>query len=450
MAMSTAAGVSEILPSALSQNHPDPINSCSNINNWSLDLWILCVHYSLPNYDFVDGTNCLHKLMPNQSEDHPAFLAALNRMLESSYPVYDCDTNFRTCYFFSQLYYVVCTTLHPSTNEFMHPIYDTIMNSDLSLNQRLLGVEQLCQTGDIPWRDTNDKLQELAVEVVDELTAAEKEWSEDSILTIVKTLFTKHGYKGNRKEYYNSENSFPSSLIITKKLGIPLSMSIFYADVWNRAYALHYKRLHKRNPSPEDVKDNSAYVINSPRHVLVTTGPDTVVDPHNDFAVCNLADAIDTFPFGFERAFELVKTLAPEVRDRLLLERTLMNIIHGNSLGFDQLVTYGTVDNPLPTEKLMGSVQSLLIRSRMQICLSIKVLNLLASRGGLGEMDNIRALDQLLEKHEKYLLGNGEEREWYCDREKYMEMQVKEQQQQQAEEEEEEDEDEDEEEQQET
>ncbi len=55
----------------------------------------------------------------------------------------------------------------------------------------------------------------------------------DAINAINRVLFDKGGFKGNRKQYYDPRNSYLSD-VLDRRMGIPISLSVLYAEVGRR------------------------------------------------------------------------------------------------------------------------------------------------------------------------------------------------------------------------
>lgn len=127
----------------------------------------------------------------------------------------------------------------------------------------------------------------LAVEVV-RRSGAEAD-ARRSLAALNHVLFTEHGYRGNREDYFDPKNSFLNE-VLKRKTGIPISLSVLYMQVAERAGL-------------------ELAGVGFPGHFLVKhlTGTEEIV--------------IDPFRSG-------------EVRSRADLERMLREI-YGEKVGFD-------------------------------------------------------------------------------------------------------------------
>lgn len=76
------------------------------------------------------------------------------------------------------------------------------------------------------------RLDSLAAEVDKHLTGDESDLHR-SIAALNYVLFQKHGYRGNRDEYFDAKNSFLNE-VIDRRTGIPITLSVLYMEVAQR------------------------------------------------------------------------------------------------------------------------------------------------------------------------------------------------------------------------
>jgi regulator of sirC expression with transglutaminase-like and TPR domain len=72
----------------------------------------------------------------------------------------------------------------------------------------------------------------LASEVASHLCGDEND-AERSIAALNYVLFRKHGFRGNREEYFDARNSFLND-VIERRIGIPITLSVLYIEVGRR------------------------------------------------------------------------------------------------------------------------------------------------------------------------------------------------------------------------
>ena len=76
------------------------------------------------------------------------------------------------------------------------------------------------------------RMNDLAVEVARSAGQDADEFRTLAALNLV--LFARHGFRGNRAEYYDPQNSFLNQ-VIERKTGIPITLSVLYMEVALRA-----------------------------------------------------------------------------------------------------------------------------------------------------------------------------------------------------------------------
>jgi regulator of sirC expression with transglutaminase-like and TPR domain len=75
------------------------------------------------------------------------------------------------------------------------------------------------------------RIDRLAVEVVGRCDSDGDVYH--SIAALNHVLFSQHGFRGNRDDYYNPKNSFLND-VIDRKTGIPITLSVLYIEVARR------------------------------------------------------------------------------------------------------------------------------------------------------------------------------------------------------------------------
>ncbi len=76
------------------------------------------------------------------------------------------------------------------------------------------------------------RLDELAIEVTNHISG-DKSGLHRSIAALNYVLFKKHGYRGNRDDYFDAKNSFMNE-VMERRSGIPISLSVLYMEVARR------------------------------------------------------------------------------------------------------------------------------------------------------------------------------------------------------------------------
>ena len=154
------------------------------------------------------------------------------------------------------------------------------------------------------------------------------------ISTINDQLYKIENFKGNKDDYYNPSNSF-LNIVLKRKLGIPITLSIIYIRV---AHVLKFE-LHPINfPSHFLVK-----------HVLDGESSDIIIDPYNegrimdDYSLKQLLD--QTYP---KLDVPLTRNFIEKSADARVIVRMLNNLkasyFECNDLGNAELVNEMTLD----------------------------------------------------------------------------------------------------------
>jgi len=154
------------------------------------------------------------------------------------------------------------------------------------------------------------------------------------IATINDQLYKIENFKGNKDDYYNPSDSF-LNIVLKRKLGIPITLSIIYIRV---AYVLKFE-LHPINfPSHFLVK-----------HVLDGENSDIIIDSYNegrimdDYSLKQLLD--QTYP---KLDVPLTRNFIEKSSDARVIVRMLNNLkasyFECNDLGNAELVNEMTLD----------------------------------------------------------------------------------------------------------
>jgi regulator of sirC expression with transglutaminase-like and TPR domain len=75
------------------------------------------------------------------------------------------------------------------------------------------------------------RVDDLAVEVTQRCGAEADVYG--SLAALNHVLFTEHGFRGNREDYFDPKNSFLNE-VLERKTGIPISLSVLYMEVAQR------------------------------------------------------------------------------------------------------------------------------------------------------------------------------------------------------------------------
>ena len=172
------------------------------------------------------------------------------------------------------------------------------------------------------------RISDLALEVAERAGVDADAFRTIAALNFV--LFARHGFRGNRDDYYDPKNSFLNE-VIERKTGIPITLSVLYMEVAGRVGL-------------------TVEGIGFPGHFMVKTeadGNEIVIDPFNSGDIKTEEDLTAMVQqmyggkLGFRREF-----LAP-VSKKQILTRVLTNLKVIYAKADDMVKTLGTLDRLL-------------------------------------------------------------------------------------------------------
>jgi len=172
------------------------------------------------------------------------------------------------------------------------------------------------------------RISDLALEVAERAGADADAFRTIAALNFV--LFARHGFRGNRDDYYDPKNSFLNE-VIERKTGIPITLSVLYMEVAARVGL-------------------TVDGVGFPGHFMVQAhadGNEIVIDPFNSGDIKTEEDLaamlqqIYGSKLGFRSEF-----LAP-VTKKQILTRMLTNLKAIYAKANDMVKTLGTLDRLL-------------------------------------------------------------------------------------------------------
>jgi regulator of sirC expression with transglutaminase-like and TPR domain len=172
------------------------------------------------------------------------------------------------------------------------------------------------------------RISDLALEVAER--AGEDADPFRTIAALNFVLFARHGFRGNRDDYYDPKNSFLNE-VIERKTGIPITLSVLYMEVAGRVGL-------------------TVDGIGFPGHFMVKAeadGNEIVIDPFNSGDIKTEEDltAMVQQMYGGKLAFRR-EFLAP-VSKKQILTRMLTNLKAIYAKADDMVKTLGTLDRLL-------------------------------------------------------------------------------------------------------
>jgi len=129
-------------------------------------------------------------------------------------------------------------------------------------------------------------------------------------------LFQKYGFTGDAEDYYNPKNNFLNE-VLEKKSGIPLSLSIIYAEV-----AKHIGL---------DLR-----IVGFPSHVIVKYNEEIMLDPFNKGKLLKLDDLEKILDKSFDGQVDFY----PEFLDEISTDKILIRMIRNLKNSYGQSFAY--------------------------------------------------------------------------------------------------------------
>lgn len=172
------------------------------------------------------------------------------------------------------------------------------------------------------------RINDLALEVAERAGMDADAFRTIAVLNFV--LFQRHGFRGNRDDYYDPKNSFLNE-VIERKTGIPITLSVLYMEVAARVGL-------------------TIDGVGFPGHFMVQAqadGNEIVIDPFNGGEIKSREDLAAMLQqmyggkLGFRKEF-----LAP-VTKKQILKRMLSNLKAIYAKANDMVKTLGTLDRLL-------------------------------------------------------------------------------------------------------
>jgi regulator of sirC expression with transglutaminase-like and TPR domain len=159
----------------------------------------------------------------------------------------------------------------------------------------------------LPADDYLSRIDALAVEVAERVGRHSSVYR--CIAGLNEVLFQRHGYRGNRAEYFDPKNSFLNEVMDRKK-GIPITLSVLYMEVGQRIGL-------------------SLHGVGFPGHFLVKyldNEQEIVIDPFNSGEIqskCGLENLLREL---YGRAVPLRPDLLETVTKKQIIRRMLNNL----------------------------------------------------------------------------------------------------------------------------
>ena len=173
-----------------------------------------------------------------------------------------------------------------------------------SLVEKCLKLSQLLEYPNLNFNDYIQKINDIGKSLQLSITNIDNPTYRISMLN--EHFFHRYGFKGDADDYYNPKNNFLND-VIEKKSGIPITLSILYAEV-----AKHIGL---------DLR-----IVGFPSHVIVKYKEEIIVDPFNQGKLLTIDDLNEILYRNYGDDVEFLPEFLNELRPEHVLIRMLRNL----------------------------------------------------------------------------------------------------------------------------
>jgi len=186
--------------------------------------------------------------------------------------------------------------------------------SKFNLVEKCLKLSQILEYPDLDISKYIQKINEIGKNLSLEISSVDNPTYKISMLN--EHMFQKYGFSGDTEDYYNPKNNFLNQ-VLEKKSGIPLSLSIIYAEV-----AKHIGL---------DLR-----IVGFPSHVIVKYNEEILLDPFNQGKLLKLDDLEQIL----ERSFDGQVDFYPEFLDEISTDKILIRMLRNLKNSYGQSFAY--------------------------------------------------------------------------------------------------------------
>ena len=177
-------------------------------------------------------------------------------------------------------------------------------NQNYNLIEKCLKLSQLLEYPDLDIDQYIQKINEISKSL--KLSLTESKNPTYLISMVNEFLFQNFCFKGNKEDYYNPKNNFLNE-VIDKKSGIPITLSIIYAEV-GKNIGLDLK------------------IVGFPSHIIVKYKEEMIFDPFNNGRLLSIDDLQKILAENFGNQVEFIPEFLNEIEDERILVRILRNL----------------------------------------------------------------------------------------------------------------------------
>jgi regulator of sirC expression with transglutaminase-like and TPR domain len=179
-----------------------------------------------------------------------------------------------------------------------------VANPNFNLVEKCLKFAQILEYPDLDIEQYILKINQMGSTLKESISDVKNPTYLISILN--EFLFDNLGFIGDMDDYYNPKNNFLNE-VIDKKSGLPLTMSILYAEM-AKFIGLDLK------------------IIGFPSHVLVKYNEEMILDPYHDGRLLDIDDLQEILDRNFDGQLEFEPEFLDEIKSEKVLVRLARNL----------------------------------------------------------------------------------------------------------------------------
>lgn len=181
-----------------------------------------------------------------------------------------------------------------------------------NLIEKCLKISQLLEYPNLSIDEYSKKINDIGRSLKLSITNVDNPTYRISMLN--EHLFLRYGFRGDTDDYYNPKNNFLNE-VIEKKSGIPITLSILYAEV-----AKHI--------------DLDLRIVGFPSHVIVKYDEQTILDPFNQGRLLTIDDLNEILYRNYGEDVEFVPEFLNEISTEQILIRIARNLKNSYSQSY--------------------------------------------------------------------------------------------------------------------
>ncbi|OLD33060.1 MAG: hypothetical protein AUI61_01590 [Thaumarchaeota archaeon 13_1_40CM_2_39_13_2] len=197
-----------------------------------------------------------------------------------------------------------------------------VKNPRYTLVERCLKLAQVLEFPDIKISDYAQKLNLLSQGLCDSVSDIKNPTYLISKLN--EYMFYTLGFEGDTDDYYNPRNNF-LNVVIDKKSGIPITLSIIYIELANRIGL--------------DLRP-----VGFPAHFLVKYSEEMILDPFNKGRLLDIEDLQEILDSSYGGVIEFVPDYLNEIEPEKILVRIARNLKNSYTQSFNYTLAMRCVD----------------------------------------------------------------------------------------------------------